>query len=170
MLRACDTPRDTAVIGLLMLDGLRASEVGALDIDAFGDDRGHRILQVPGKGGRLDTVPLAPRLADAIDRHLDGRDIGPLILGNDGARLNRHRVARIVSRIARAADIDRRVCPHDLRHAFVTHALGAGAPLHRVQAGARHADPRTTQRYNRAKDQLDGHATYTLAAYLGDAA
>jgi integrase/recombinase XerD len=178
MLHTCDTPRDLAVIGLLMLDGLRASEVGALDVADLQDDRGHRVLQVPGKGGRLDTVPLVPQVADAIDRHLDGRkDVAdlyraahPLILGNDGARLNRHRVARIVTRIARAAGIDRRVCPHDLRHAFVTHALGAGAPLHRVQQGARHADPRTTQRYNRAKDQLDGHATYTLAAYLGDAA
>jgi integrase/recombinase XerD len=179
MLHTADTPRDLAVIGLLMLDGLRASEVGALDVADLQDDRGHRVLQVPGKGGRLDTVPLVPQVADAIDRHLEGRDnaaipirpdVTPLILGNDGARLNRHRVARIVTRIARAAGIDRKVCPHDLRHAFVTHALGAGAPLHRVQQGARHADPRTTQRYNRAKDQLDGHATYTLAAYLGDAA
>ena len=172
MLTAAETagPRDAAVIGLLMLDGLRASEVGNLDIGCYGDDRGHRVLQVPGKGGRLDTVPLVPQVADAIDRHLDGRDIGPLILGNDGQRLNRHRVARIVTRIAKAAGIDRKVCPHDLRHATATHALGAGVPLHRVQDAMRHADPRTTQRYNRAKDQLDGHATYALAAYIAEGA
>lgn len=172
MLRAAETagPRDASVIGLLMLDGLRASEVGALDVVDLQDDRGHRVLQVPGKGGRLDTVPLVPQVADAIDRHLDGRALGPLILGNDGQRLNRHRVARIVTRIAKAAGITRRVCPHDLRHATATHALAAGIPLHRVQDAMRHADPRTTQRYNRAKDQLDGHATYALAAYLEDAA
>jgi hypothetical protein len=45
-------------------------------------------------------------------------------------------------------------------------ALEAGVPLHRVQDAARHADPSTTRRYDRARDALDGHATYALAYYL----
>lgn len=163
---ACPDPRDAAVVGLLILNGLRASEVGRLDVDDYSHDRGHRIVTVAGKGGRVDVLPLAPRLADAIDQHLSGRDTGPLVEANDGDRLDRHRVARIVRRVARAAGITRRVCPHDLRHAFVTHGLAAGVPLHTVQDGARHADPRTTRRYDRAARSLDQHATYTLATYL----
>lgn len=30
------------------------------------------------------------------------------------------------------------------------------------------ADPRTTQRYNRARHQLDSHATYAVAGLLND--
>jgi integrase/recombinase XerD len=52
----------------------------------------------------------------------------------------------------------------------VTAALASGAPLHVVQDSAGHADPRTTQRYNRARHSLDGHATYAVAQYVGAAA
>jgi site-specific recombinase XerD len=56
--------------------------------------------------------------------------------------------------------------PHDLRHAFVTLSLDAGASLHDVQDAAGHADPRTTQRYNRARNNLDKHPTYALAGLI----
>lgn len=35
-----------------------------------------------------------------------------------------------------------------------------------MQDVARHADPRTTRRYDRARGALDWHATYELARYL----
>jgi integrase/recombinase XerD len=35
-----------------------------------------------------------------------------------------------------------------------------------VQIAARHADPRTTMRYDRARKNLDRHANYILAAYM----
>jgi len=73
-----------------------------------------------------------------------------------------------VRRLARAAGIDKRLSPHGLRHSFVTCSLEAGVPLHRVQDGAGHADPRTTRRYDRARHALDGHATYALAAFVAE--
>lgn len=48
----------------------------------------------------------------------------------------------------------------------MTLALDVGVPLHVVQTGAGHADPRTTQRYNAKRFALDGHATYQIAAAL----
>ena len=159
-------PRDATVVGLLLLNGLRASEVGQLDVGALGTDRGHRVLLTPGKGGRLDVVPLAPQLQASVEAHVAGRTTGPLVLANDGGRIGRRQVARLVARLARAAGIARVVCPHDLRHAHVTHALQAGVPLHVVQDGARHADPRTTRRYDRAARSLDEHSTYRLADHL----
>jgi site-specific recombinase XerD len=38
-----------------------------------------------------------------------------------------------------------------LRHTFVTTMLDAGVSLRDVQIAARHADPRTTMRYDRAR-------------------
>ena len=44
-----------------------------------------------------------------------------------------------------------------LRHTYVTTMLDAGADLRDVQIAARHADPRTTMRYDRARNNLDRH-------------
>jgi hypothetical protein len=42
----------------------------------------------------------------------------------------------------------------------------AGVDLRDVQIAARHADPRTTMRYDRARKNLDRHPNYILAAYM----
>jgi integrase/recombinase XerD len=44
--------------------------------------------------------------------------------------------------------------------------LDAGVCLRDVQIAARHADPRTTMRYDRARKNLDRHPNYILAAYM----
>ena len=53
-----------------------------------------------------------------------------------------------------------------LRHTYVTTMLDAGADLRDVQLAARHADPRTTMRCDRARQNLDRHPNYILAAYM----
>ena len=45
-----------------------------------------------------------------------------------------------------------RVHPHMLRHTYVTTMLDAGADLRDVQIAARHADPRTTMRYDNSRE------------------
>jgi hypothetical protein len=42
----------------------------------------------------------------------------------------------------------------------------AGVDLRDVQIAARHADPRTTMRYDRARQNLDRHPNYILAAFM----
>ena len=44
---------------------------------------------------------------------------------------------------------------HMLRHTFVTTMLDAGVDLRDVEIAARHADPKTTMRYDRARNNLD---------------
>ena len=44
--------------------------------------------------------------------------------------------------------------------------VDAGVDLRDVQIAARHADPRTTMRYDRARKNLDRHPNYILAAYM----
>ena len=104
---------------------------------------------VTRKGGKVVTVPLAPRTARAIDLAIGERSEGPVFLSTDGRRLNRHGAGRMVRRVARRAGITKPVGPHTLRHAFITAALDAGVSLRDVQEAASHADPRTTMRYDR---------------------
>jgi integrase/recombinase XerD len=162
--------RDHALISLLALNGLRVSEATGADVEALGLERGHRTLTILRKGHKVVTVPLAPRTARAVDLAVGERCEGPIFLGVDGQRLDRHAAGRIVRRVARRAGIAKRVGPHTLRHAFITAALDAGVPLRDVQEAASHADPRTTMRYDRARVSLDRHATYIVATFLAGAA
>ena len=57
-----------ALISLLALNGLRVSEATGADIQALGAERGHRTLVITRKGGKVVTIPLAPRTARAIDQ------------------------------------------------------------------------------------------------------
>jgi hypothetical protein len=41
-----------------------------------------------------------------------------------------------------------------------------GKPLRDAQILARHADPRTTEHYDRARGNLDRHAVHFLTAYV----
>jgi integrase/recombinase XerD len=163
-------PAEHALISLLALNGLRVSEATGSDIEALGLERGHRTLVITRKGGKVVTIPLAPRTARAIDLAIGERCEGPVFLRPDGRRLDRHGAGRIVRRAARRAGINKNVGPHTLRHAFITAALDAGVPLRDVQEAASHADPRTTMRYDRARASLDRHATYIVAAYVAGAA
>jgi integrase/recombinase XerD len=162
-------PAEHALISLLALNGLLVSEAPGADIDALGIERGHRTLVITRKGGKVVTIPLAPRTARAIDLAIGERTEGPIFLA-EGRRLDRHGAGRIVRRIARRAEITKPVGPHTLRHAFITAALDAGVPLRDIQEAASHADPRTTMRYDRARTSLDRHATYIVAAYVTGAA
>ncbi len=161
--------RDHALVSLMALNGLRVAEVVGIDIEALGLERGHRTLTVLRKGGKTVTMPLAPRVARAIDLAIGERQSGPIFLDANGQRLDRHAAGRIVRRIARQAGIVKRVGPHTLRHAFITAALDAGVPLRDVQEAASHADPSTTMRYDRGRQSLDRHATYIVATFIAGA-
>ena len=144
-----------ALISLLALNGLRVSEATGADIEHLGLERGHRTLTIMRKGGKVVTIPLAPRTARAIDLAIGERTGGPVFLAADGRRLDRHGAGRIVRKTACRAGIGKSVTPHTLRHAFITAALDAGVPLRDAQEAASHADRRTTIRYDRARGSLD---------------
>jgi site-specific recombinase XerD len=96
----------------------------------------------------------------AVDLAAGERSSGPLLLGVSGDRLIGRRRPRIVRRLAKRAGGTKHIPPHSLRHSFITAALDAGVPLRDMPIAARHADPRTTTRYDRARNGLERHANY----------
>jgi integrase/recombinase XerD len=152
------------MLGLL---GLRIFEATGADIIDLGEEHGHRVLKVHGKGDRIVLVPLPPEVGRALDRAVAGRTEGPLLRNQRGVRMDRHAATL---RLRHLADIGgvriARMHPHMLRHTFVTTMLDAGVDLRDVQIAARHADPRTTMRYDRARNNLDRHPNYILAAFM----
>ena len=106
-------PAEHALISLLALNGLRVSEATGADIEAMGIERGHRTLVITRKGGKVVTIPLAPRTARAIDLVVGERCEGPVFLTPDGRRLDRHGAGRIVRRARPPRrDLQARRAPH----------------------------------------------------------
>jgi len=97
------------------------------------------------KGGKVVTIPLAPRTARAIDPGHRGTGRGP-----------------------DPPWAERRV-PTPSPASVNAAALDAGVPFRDVQEAASRADPRT-MRYDRASVSLDRHATYIVAALVAGAA
>jgi len=165
--RQSPDPCDFALVAMLGLLGLRIFEATSADIADLGEEHGHRVLRVCGKGTKVVLVPLPPAVGRAIDRAVADRTRGPLLLNTRGTRMDRHAATRRLRRLAATAGIQvSRAHPHMLRHTFVTTMLDAGVDLRDVQIAARHADPRTTMRYDRARQNLDRHPNYILAAFM----
>ena len=121
-----------ALISLLALNGLRISEATGADIEHLGLERGHRTLTITSKGGKIVTIPLAPRTARALDLAIGECTEGPVFLAPDGRRLDRHSAGRIVRKTVRRAGIGKTVTPHTLRHAFITAVRCRGAAARRA--------------------------------------
>jgi integrase/recombinase XerD len=165
--RQSSNPNDFALIAMLGLLGLRIFEACGATIRDIGEEHGHRVLRVRGKGGKVVLVPLPPAVARAVDRAVDGRLDGPILRNTLGARMDRHAATRRLKHLAASAGIRMpRMHPHMPRHTFVTTMLDAGVSLRDVQIAARQADPKTTMRYDRARKNLDRHPNYILAAYM----
>jgi len=125
------------------------------------------VLRVVGKGNRIVLVPLPPAAGRAVDRAVGDRSSRAILLNTRGVRMDRHAATRRLRHLAAQAGVRLpRMHPHMLRHTFVTTMLDAGVDLRDVQIAARHADPRTTMRYDRARNNLDRHPNYILAAYM----
>ena len=114
-------PCDFALVAMLGLLGLRIFEATSADIADLGEEHGHRVLRVCGKGTKIVLVPLPPAVGRAIDRAVAGRTHGPVLLNSRGARMDRHAATRRLRRLAATAGIQAtKAHPHMLRHTFVT--------------------------------------------------
>jgi site-specific recombinase XerD len=168
--------RDRALLMTLYYEGLRRSEASKLNWRDITTKRG--LLEVrDAKNNPYATIRLRPEARNAIDRYLevlnrelrriDIKPADPVFVSlspirSYGRRLAPNSINKIVKARVRAAGIERRVTAHGLRHTTATHALAAGTPLHQVQRHLRHADPRTTMRYNHDRDVRTNPTTEAL--------
>jgi integrase/recombinase XerD len=160
-------PRDTLLVLLLLELGLRVSEAVGADIEDLGEQGRHRVLNLKGKGQRTkaSVAPLNAAVAHAVDAARAGRSQGPLLITATGRRLTRQHAGKLIKRLGEQIGLPS-LHPHALRHGFVTISLDEGASLRDVQDAARHADPRTTRRYDKNRNSLNRHPTHRLLGAL----
>ena len=141
--------RDNAIVLILTRMGLRAREIAALTLEDV--DWRSGIVEISGKGGRRDQLPLPRDVAGAVIAYL--RD------GRTGAALDRALFVRSVAphcgltgyavghlaRAARRAGLDR-VRPHHTAISPRRRCRSRG-PLAEIGQVLRHEDERTTSLY-----------------------
>jgi integrase len=108
---------DFALVAMLGLLGLRIFEACRTDIADIGEEHGHRVLRVFGKGTKLVLVPLPPAVGRALDRAVDSRISGPILLNRRSRRMDRHCATRRLRALAKVSVMHLpRMHPHMLRH------------------------------------------------------
>jgi integrase len=142
---------------LLARTGMRVGEITNLPPDPVVRIGEHHWLHVPvGKLRNDRYVPLHPELVELIATwQKDNTDriaaTGRLLTDRVSA-LDRHRVTRMVRRIAKAAGIGH-VHPHQLRHTLATQAINRGMRLEAVAAMLGHKNLEMTLVYARIADR-----------------
>jgi len=156
ILAACDRAtvtgrRDFAIVMILARLGLRAAEVGGLELGDVDWRAGE--LVVWGKARRDDRLPLPVDVGEAIVAYLQGgRPDTPCraVFVTRFAPLKAlapQTVSKVVYAASGRAGMDPKVCSHRLRHALVTDMLRHGAALPEIIQVLRHRDLATTAIY-----------------------
>lgn len=139
--------RDNLVLELFLATGCRVSEVVGMRVEEIDMDNG--CVKVLGKGQKERIVFFSDRVLEYLERYLDGRRSGPVVLSCRAPHqgLKKNALENIIRAIARRAGITKRVFPHLLRHTFATRALNKGMPLPTLCDIMGHASTETTRIY-----------------------
>ncbi|MGK5737260.1 tyrosine-type recombinase/integrase [Micromonospora sp. URMC 103] len=182
-----DGPRTAAIVHTLATTGLRVAELLGADIEDLGEDQGHHMLHVMGKGRRRRSALLLPTTYQRITAYLatrkdatnlpamyaGARPRRPLIVTDTGRRVDARNLRGVLQRLGKTAGFPestiRRFGPHVLRATFVTLNLAAGKDLRVVQYAVGHANPTTTEGYDRSHLSPDQHPAYALMGVLAAA-
>ena len=77
--RESSHPCDFALVAMLGLLGLRIFEATSANITDLGEEHGHRVLRVCGKGTKVVLVPLPPAVGRATGTAISARTSGPIL-------------------------------------------------------------------------------------------
>lgn len=160
--------RHWALGELLIAHAFRISECCDLLIENCQEaERGHRVMHVRRKGGKIRTIPMPAVVAMAIDAAADGRTEGPVITTLAGGKMERSTATGLLNTIVRHSGVQKHVNPHLVRASVITSHLDGGGDIREGQRLADHEDPRTTSRhYDLSKSNHDTHPVHIVSARL----
>src|ERR1700758_5604503 len=161
------TSRDFAIVGLMLLNGLRSAEILALNRDDLLLSEAQ--LRVRGKGNKWRLLPLAPETVQLLDHYLRLERPNPcsaalFVLLKGPARGTRMTPAglRSLFRYHRQTTGIQLANPHRFRHTFASDMVRAGMSLPALMHLMGHADIETTLRYVQVTPQ-DVYLQYARA-------
>lgn len=154
-------PKFKAALAVAYGAGLRVSEVVSLKVSDIDSER--MILRVEqGKGSRDRYALLSPVLLEHLRNWWRfANQQGQMFVGgwlfpglNPIDHMTSRHLSRVCKQTANAADIDKNVSMHTLRHSFATHLLEAKVDIRVIQVLLGHAQLNTTARYTQVATDL----------------
>jgi integrase/recombinase XerC len=158
--------RDRALIGLMVYSFARVGAALAMKVqDVYVQNR-RLWVRLHEKGGKRHEMPCHHNLETYLHAYIDSCQLGsdpkgPLFrtIGRGTGRLTTTFMAQanayaMIGRRAEAADIETKIGNHTFRATGITAYLKNGGTLERAAAMANHASTRTTQLYDRRRDDV----------------
>jgi site-specific recombinase XerD len=157
--------RDRAILSLGLQVGLRRSEIVRLKVRDLHMTAGYEALRITRKRGKCDVIAIPPETSQRLRAYLAAAGhaadrSGPLFRSlrpnrSGGVRLHRPLhpdvVDVVVHTYSERMGLGHGYSAHSMRATFITTALENGAKLEDVQRTVGHADPATTQLYDRRR-------------------
>ena len=159
--------RDKAIILLMLVGGLRVSEVHNMDIQDIEIKNNEYIVNIMGKGHteKDNYIKIIKPIYDVLKEYLDTRPnkkgIDPLFTSTSNRALNKRITKETLSQIIKNRFRDsgydsNKLTAHSIRHTTATLLLKSGADIYKTQHHLRHQDPKTTEIYiNLNNKELD---------------
>ncbi len=165
LVQAARSPRERAMVMLLLTAGLRRAELLDLRVADLSADLSQ--VTVLGKGQRLRTIPLPAQTQQALASYLTQRDGSSELLFTNraGHRIGNTSFYRMFRRWLRRAGANGEITPHSLRHQYATTLLHSGVDVKTCQELLGHADLSTTSRYLHTTDDTKRAAANALPTY-----
>jgi len=172
--------RDYALMLLMLRLSLRVTEACTIRLSNITWSHGRWVVRLKVKRGREEVWPLPQDVKQAIDDYLNLDSERRRALKTDGGDqfifqphmnyrtcefakpLSSRQAHKIVRRWAEQASLGR-VSPHDLRRTVITKLLNDGRSYREVQMVTKHRDPRSVQRYDHARENLEQNPVNTLS-------
>lgn len=150
--------RDKAIILLMLVGGLRITEIHNMDIQDIEIKNNEYIINIMGKGhtekdNYIKVIkPIYDVLKDYLDTRPNKRGIDPLFTSTSNRALNKRITKETLSQIIKNRFRDsgfnsKKLTAHSIRHTTATLLLKSGADIYKTQHHLRHQDPKTTEIY-----------------------
>jgi len=158
--------RDRALIGLMVYSFARIGAALGMAVEDVYTQNRRLWLRLSEKGGKRHAMPCHHNLEQYLTAYLNGAGLrddpkGPLFrtIGRGTGHLTRTVLPQanayaMIRRRAASAGIETKLGNHSFRATGITAYLKNGETLEKTEAMANHASTRTTQLYDRARDEV----------------
>ena len=159
-LQAASTLREKLLLRILLATGMRVSEVEALNISHI-DQINCTVKVVKGKGKKQRIIDIDPTTIQLMKEYIEKErdqphnveDQDALFVNQQGTRLSKRSIQRIVKRCRERAGLTKKITPHKCRHTTGRLLLEGGMDIRVIQEEFGHKSLSTTEIYTKVTNE-----------------
>ena len=156
-LNTINAPRNRAMFILLLMNGIRVSELANIKTEDIKQHGGRNVIFLKRKGyeGKDNFVVLKQETYQMLMDFIGDREGYVFVSYRSKTKMTGGDISRIIKGIYRAVGIDSSaIVAHSLRTTFAVNCIEANVPLVSISRAMNHKSTATTDRYLRSYDRL----------------